>query len=129
LPKMTHNGVILFHDIAVKEREFGVWKLWEELKSKYSYIEFPNSNGLGVIFLGKKLPIQVEELLNIEESKSNHFSIKKVFIQLGENIITKYEREGLLKEQEDYIKELKNSSSWKVTKPLRCISKLVKQKN
>ncbi|MFW5719734.1 MAG: class I SAM-dependent methyltransferase [Candidatus Dojkabacteria bacterium] len=55
LPKMQNNGIILFHDIFVQE--YGVKDLWKELiiSDKFSYLEFPQSFGLGVLFLDKKL--------------------------------------------------------------------------
>lgn len=43
LPKVNQNGIILFHDIKVREGDFGVYKFWEELKEKYSTIEFYQS--------------------------------------------------------------------------------------
>jgi hypothetical protein len=119
LPKMSENGVILIHDIAVYERGFGVWKLWDELKNKYPSIEFPQSNGLGVIFLGRELPFEIKEILKPEHP------IKKIFIQLGEGVFNKYEKEHLLSERDKYIEELKNSRSWRITKPLRWISNLL----
>lgn len=51
LPKMAKGGVMLLHDIVIKEEPFGVWKLWEEIRAKYRTIEFSHSCGLGVIFL------------------------------------------------------------------------------
>jgi hypothetical protein len=51
LPKMSEKGVILLHDTQVKKGDFGVWKLWEEIKFKFTSIEFKHSNGLGVLFL------------------------------------------------------------------------------
>ncbi|WP_347814334.1 glycosyltransferase [Alkalihalobacillus sp. LMS39] len=50
LPTLAENGVMLFHDIAVKRDNFGVHILWDELKSQYPYLEFYHSYGLGVLF-------------------------------------------------------------------------------
>lgn len=48
---MSANGAILFHDIAVRRDDFGVWRLWDELKAQYAHIEFNHSQGLGVAFM------------------------------------------------------------------------------
>lgn len=48
--KLKENGTFLFHDWNVKDDNFGVWKLWEELKAtgEYKVIEFTNGYGLGI---------------------------------------------------------------------------------
>jgi len=53
-PKLSEKAVVLLHDVAVKEKDFGVWRFWEELKQDFPFhLEFPHCNGLGVLAMGK----------------------------------------------------------------------------
>lgn len=63
MPLMAEDGVVLFHDINVRTRGFGVWKLWVELKAErpHDVLEVLNGHGLGMLFLGgRKKPAQDE---------------------------------------------------------------------
>jgi predicted nucleic acid-binding Zn-ribbon protein len=48
LPKVKPGGIVLLHDICVRHLDFGVWKLWENLKTEGEAFEFHHSWGLGV---------------------------------------------------------------------------------
>jgi hypothetical protein len=56
--KLKKDGTIIFHDWNVREQDFGVWKLWEEVKGKSEYkcIETPNGYGLGLATLSAIRP-------------------------------------------------------------------------
>ncbi|HEX5316418.1 MAG TPA: class I SAM-dependent methyltransferase [Candidatus Kapabacteria bacterium] len=69
-PKLSKRGIALFHDTAVKEAEFGVWKFWEEIKSSYRTMEFFHSAGLGVAFIGQEQPEAVQRMLSLWETNT-----------------------------------------------------------
>jgi len=52
-PKLSENAWVLFHDTHVREGDFGVWRFWDEMKTRYPrHLEFSHSHGLGIIALG-----------------------------------------------------------------------------
>lgn len=50
LPKVKPGGIVLLHDICPKHEDFGVWRLWDEIKAEFpDTFEFHHSWGLGVV--------------------------------------------------------------------------------
>jgi Methyltransferase domain len=50
LPKVKPGGIVLLHDICPKHEDFGVWRLWDEIKAEFpNSFEFHHSWGLGVV--------------------------------------------------------------------------------
>lgn len=65
LPKLSSGAVVLFHDIHVREKGFGVWKFWEEICYHYPrHLAFRHSHGLGVIQVGDHDNEEKREWLN-----------------------------------------------------------------
>ncbi|MDP9004362.1 MAG: class I SAM-dependent methyltransferase [Verrucomicrobiota bacterium] len=48
LPKIQPGGIVLLHDVEVRSRDFGVWKVWAELQNRNRSWTFRDGPGLGV---------------------------------------------------------------------------------
>lgn len=48
MPKVRPGGVILLHDVDVRSRDFGVWKVWDALRERGRSWTFHDGPGLGV---------------------------------------------------------------------------------
>jgi glycosyltransferase involved in cell wall biosynthesis len=84
LPKMSRRGVVLLHNTNVRERNFGVWRFWAEIRREYSHFEFLHGRGLGVIGVGKDQPAAVKELFQSSDEALTR--IRDFFLRLGESI-------------------------------------------
>jgi hypothetical protein len=77
--KVASRGVVLFHDIAVKERDFGVHRLWSEVADRFPHFAFEHSFGLGVLGVGNDIPTPVGELFDASANEEETERIRLHF--------------------------------------------------
>jgi hypothetical protein len=109
--KLSDSGIVLFHDTNVRERGFGVWKLWEELATVYPHIEFEHSNGLGVLYVGRCYSPALEELLAQWRRPASRAAIKRFFSHLGQGVLDRYEVSVLKKSVDGLQRAQQNLSA------------------
>lgn len=118
LPKMTNDGVVLFHDTNERRDDFGMYKFWDEVSKDHQTINFLHRHGLGVLFLSKS----TNSILPIRETDRQVFN--STFEILGSQVGVQLDRDAAIKSRDAKKQELDailSSASWRITKPLRDI--------
>jgi len=81
-PRLADGGIVLFHDTNVREREFGVWRLWQELIEAHKHFSFLHGHGLGVLGIGDRFTDTLQTLFSYAVN-SEATQIRLAYSRLG----------------------------------------------
>lgn len=74
LPKLSDRAVVVFHDSAVHDRDFGVSTFLDELRDRYRIFEFTHSNGLAVVSVGANVPAPFRAFMDAADTDGDAVS-------------------------------------------------------
>ncbi|MBS0644858.1 MAG: glycosyltransferase [Proteobacteria bacterium] len=83
LPRLSERAVVLFHDCNVRRDDFGVWRFWREIRSRYPHFEFVHGYGLGVLGVGRRLPAAVQALFQLNSEPETQAYVRRLFASRG----------------------------------------------
>lgn len=94
-PKLSSRAVVVLHDTNVRERDFGVYRLLEQLRTNHPSFEFVHGHGLGVVGIGNEQSELLSRLYSADRDPAARQSLLNVFSGLGRACADSYQREAL----------------------------------
>ncbi|MDI6025760.1 class I SAM-dependent methyltransferase [Corticibacterium sp. UT-5YL-CI-8] len=92
---LSSRSVVLFHDTNVRERDFGVYRLFDELATTYPTFEFSHGHGLGVVGIGVDQDPQLKTLFEAGKNDNARRDLNIQFSTLGNACLNAYKNESL----------------------------------
>jgi Methyltransferase domain/Glycosyl transferases group 1 len=91
LPKVSAGGVVLMHDINVREGNFGVWRAWAQLRDAYPSFEFLHGHGLGVLAVGPEVPPEIAWLTGLDpDDTAAIVAVRQFFARAGATVMARF---------------------------------------
>ena len=118
---LSPRAVVLFHDTAVKRGDFGVWRLWGELRGRYPSFEFPHCNGLGVVGIGKELPDPMLALFRLDATAAR--DVIDIYQRLGRSLRSWTNEIDALRHR---LSAIESSNSWRLASAIERIANVVR---
>ena len=99
-PKVKPGGIVLFHDMQARMKDYGVWRFWEELNPQYESFAFNHGFGLGVLRKPGG-PANDQPLLNMLFGGDDavHHQLRQFYVHAGHHFEAKRQAARLKKQQ------------------------------
>jgi GT2 family glycosyltransferase len=102
-PKLTAKSIVIFHDINVREKGFGVFKLWEELKQEYNSFQFDFGHGLGILIMNEVYAKEIGALSDLNKDEAYYIFLRNLFSERGSFFKTKFEGSLLITQERENL--------------------------
>jgi GT2 family glycosyltransferase len=112
---LSRRGVVVFHDINVRERGFGVWKLWHELSLQYPAFQFDHSHGLGLLGVGPEQAPLLDRLYEMGRDQRAAAGVRRWFSSRGAALQHTAQQSSVSAERarhQDELDRLRQTLSW-----------------
>jgi hypothetical protein len=93
-PKLSVRAVVVFHDTNERRDDFGVWRLFDELKREIPTFEFLHEHGLGIAAVGAEAPRAIHHLCGMTDG-AEIAAVREMFSFLGTRWIAAWEKSDL----------------------------------